>query len=390
MRTLDDIKKQFAENSKKYRDRKREQMGDVEYKKMMALKQKKQRAKTKIKKGGNLTKNDIETLDEKEFVLEDDEEMTSQELFEFIKKNDPNKKASDNTVRSNIRTVGLLKEFIFELPRGSAKFDLSFLKDVDTVINAAKKKHSKAQSFSNPSIKAISAILRSFQNQSDEMKELYQTYRKFLVEQNKKIEEKYDEQKVNEVDKSKWMHFDDILKVYKDIPEDDLRGRALFQLYTNLVRRSELGQFLKLSIGSKKSAMEKSKDYNYLVCNKSGTCSLVILNHFKTQKTYGTQELSKINNDMKDAFKKYIKSGNFKDGDFLFGKTKNEPYSSFLEVSKLFKKYAGKNISVNLLRKSYASYMHIDGRNMSIKKLKEESEKMGHSVDVHMKYIKNV
>ena len=73
------------------------------------------------------------------------------------------------------------------------------------------------------------------------------------------------------------------------------------------------------------------------------------------------------------------------DGDFLFGKSKTSPYKSFSSyVTKVFKKYTGKSLSVNLLRHSFISWYL--KKTHSLAEQKVVANKMGHSVMMQLKY----
>jgi len=84
--------------------------------------------------------------------------------------------------------------------------------------------------------------------------------------------------------------------------------------------------------------------------------------------------------------KAYISETGLTSGDYLFGKTKDAPYVSFSTyVSKIFKKYTDKNLSVNLIRHSFVSSF-LRKKNLSISDKKEVSAKMAHSLQMQEKY----
>ena len=107
--------------------------------------------------------------------------------------------------------------------------------------------------------------------------------------------------------------------------------------------------------------------------------------NYKTDKTFGRQEF-KIPRGLAIKLKAHISDASLVDGDYLFGKTKDEPYASFSSyVTKIFKKYTGKALSVNLLRHSYISWF-LKKKGLSIADKKEVSAKMAHSITTQEKY----
>jgi hypothetical protein len=86
-----------------------------------------------------------------------------------------------------------------------------------------------------------------------------------------------------------------------------------------------------------------------------------------------------------DILAKHIQTSGLKKGDPLFGTTSKGYYVNFSEiVSKTFKKYTKKNITVNLLRHLYIAHF------LSKKRSGTEKEKlaklMGNSVSMQAQY----
>ena len=82
------------------------------------------------------------------------------------------------------------------------------------------------------------------------------------------------------------------------------------------------------------------------------------------------------------------------DGDYLFGRDSTdfkEHYiqSKFTElIQKIFEKYTGKKISVDLLRTSQST--HLDAQQMSFVARKDIAQQMGHQLSTHLQYSKNM
>ena len=57
-------------------------------------------------------------------------------------------------------------------------------------------------------------------------------------------------------------------------------------------------------------------------------------------------------------------------------------------LKKLFKKYTGKSISVDLLRNSFSTYL--DSQNLSLAERKKYATEMGHSLITSLQYSKKI
>ena len=113
---------------------------------------------------------------------------------------------------------------------------------------------------------------------------------------------------------------------------------------------------------------------------------LFIFWNYKTYKTYKVQ-IIKVNKELNDIIKEYIKVNNLKSGDLLF-KGKN----FHLLINETFKSpiYDNKPISINALRHSYIInfYNNTKGNDI-INNIDELSKMMGHSIKMNMNYYKN-
>jgi hypothetical protein len=129
---------------------------------------------------------------------------------------------------------------------------------------------------------------------------------------------------------------------------------------------------------------DKDKD-NYFFKNEDGE-GFIILNHYKTFKTYGTCTINlplRLTNLISDFIDKFIPAA-----PFLFYNRHCKPYkdSTFSShITDIFLNQTEKHINIQMLRKIYATQNSFE----SIENTKIIARKMGHSVQTHYTYKKN-
>lgn len=120
---------------------------------------------------------------------------------------------------------------------------------------------------------------------------------------------------------------------------------------------------------------------NIILINKDNEPEYIILNKYKTFKTYGKYTINLNNNkQLKTSTYNFIK--NKKIDEYIF-KDRNKFYE------KLYKTFKG-NISCNILRHSYIT-KYLSNKNIlniTDKELSNQAEKMGHSVNMFLCYRK--
>jgi hypothetical protein len=135
----------------------------------------------------------------------------------------------------------------------------------------------------------------------------------------------------------------------------------------------------------KKTHDDIRENTNYLLNSKDSMT--IILNDYKTNKKYGSNEIE-VPKDLEKIFKMFIRATGRKVGDILFRSSLDKPLSRN-GISQLLlktsKKYLGKSVSTTIMRKSVASDMFLQKN--------EDQEKMakimGHSVHVqNQTYVK--
>lgn len=135
-----------------------------------------------------------------------------------------------------------------------------------------------------------------------------------------------------------------------------------------------------------KDEFKLSKDKKILNNFYIKELGIFIFWNYKTYKTYKVQ-IIKVNKELNDIIKEYIKMNNLKSGDLLF-KGKN----FHLLINETFKSplYDNKPISINALRHSYIINFYNNAKgNDIINNIDELSKMMGHSIKMNMNYYKN-
>ena len=129
---------------------------------------------------------------------------------------------------------------------------------------------------------------------------------------------------------------------------------------------------------------DKEKD-NYFFIEDDGT-GLIILNHYKTFKTYGTCTINlplRLTNLISDFIDKFSPGA-----PFLFYNRHCKPYkdSTFSShITEIFLNQTDKHVNIQTLRKIYATQNSFE----SIENTRIIARKMGHSVRTHYTYKKN-
>lgn len=125
-----------------------------------------------------------------------------------------------------------------------------------------------------------------------------------------------------------------------------------------------------------------SEDYNYILIDKPNKKLDIIMNKYKTKKTYGIVKYSVKSKELYTTALKlynYLKSV---DTNFLMIKQDGKKMSSN-QLSKLFIKYFG--MSTSMIRKMFLSEMY------DMREMEDMSHIMGHSINTAInKYVKKV
>ena len=185
-----------------------------------------------------------------------------------------------------------------------------------------------------------------------------------VIKDNLKVKqkEKENEERENDID------WEEILELKNNLNRSNVNqtDRIIYMIYTELgfVPRND---FTPMKIVDKKS--EVDDDYNYYV-RSTGE---IILNQYKTRTRYGviTEKLPQLNK-LLDKHQEWLFES--KDGDPISENALQK------KITATFKKLsAGKKITINTLRRSYATFI----KNKPLKERTEIAHRMGHSSETN-------
>lgn len=216
-------------------------------------------------------------------------------------------------------------------------------------------------------------------------KAAYDAYTHEYLKLSKKLTAITGDNKLSPEEKQNWVSWDVLTKAYKAIR--DPRSRALITLYT-LIEPRRRG--LAVSLIAEQSGKKLSGDNNYMIFNKNGKPSKIILNHYKTSKTYGQYIIpltGKKLRPLREAFTEHVSKNNISFGSPIFGTAKGEfmtPSNMSTEFKNTFKAAIDKEITFNLIR--HIRISDFLNTNRSINEKKQLAEAMGHSLEVQATY----
>jgi len=308
------------------------------------------------------------------------------ELVEKLK----GKNLSESSIKLYIRNLEKLN--------GGELKDFKFLKNVDTVLDLLKAYKDNTKRSILISIVSILGCCP----EDKKIVKLKQKYYDLMLKKNDEIKEKATDEATEE-QKENWISWDDVKKRFDELKKEveestkntvvlskpsfeTLLYYMILALYIhNQPRRNKDYQYMNVVF---KSNDKLPKDRNYL----SYSDNKFIFNVYKTSKKYG-QKVEDISEELKKCIDLYLKfhpkiKGKVKkntDTPFLVGYDGNA-LSQVNSMTKIFNKIFNKKISSSALRHIFLSDKYGD----VVKEMKEDADKMGHSVQQQKEYIKNV
>jgi len=231
---------------------------------------------------------------------------------------------------------------------------------------------------------------------------LRKAYYDLMLEKSNEIKEKETDEPTEE-QKKNWISWDDVKKRFEELGKEvaefsekslvinkpqyeTLLYYMILSLYVlSPPRRNKDYQYMNVVY---KNTDKLSKDKNYLAYSENK----FYFNIYKTSKKYG-QKVEDISEELKKIIDLYLKfhhkiKGKVKkitDTPFLVSYDGN-PLSQVNSMTKLFNKIFGKRISSSALRHIFLSDKYGD----TVKEMKDDAEKMGHTVETQKTYIKNI
>jgi hypothetical protein len=230
---------------------------------------------------------------------------------------------------------------------------------------------------------AIVSVLKNLGN------DLYKLYYDHMIALNKKIEEETKLNKKSETQNDNWITWDVVESKFNELKLLNKYPKSIGEeQYNNLLDTIILGLYVL-------SPPRRNKDYLHMKFSKDGKDlddkynwlnmknKQFIFNNYKTEKTYG-QQIIDVPNDLFVLLKKFIKY-NKNDNNFILSKFNGDRLASDNSITRRLNNIFDKNISSSMLRHIYLSYKYKDIKEA----MKEDAEKMAHSVSQQDEYIKN-
>ena len=316
---------------------------------------------------------------------------------------EPNKKIY-NLLRSyntsaediTIKTYCCNLEKIFR-DLGDEDFNIETLKDTEKVFEVLDKLDFTENTYKNKLSSIITYLLANGVDKS-----IIDIYAKKVEKFKDKINEEKDKMQwtekeaknkmtlaeIKEYIKEKYDQLPFRIEKYVDIYKYQQYLSAAFQIEYPL--RNELCD-MKIYYYTEYEKINKDKDINYMVISPRTMNMKIILNKYKTKKTYGEKEFDVENKELIALFLKYYKALKvfFEDKEFNhwllfkpdYQKLTRNDYTKFLQ--RVFEN-TNKTISTSLIRKIVLSEVY------PLEKIKKLSHIMGHSIVEGLKtYTKN-
>ena len=341
------------DEGKKYRQNRREQMGEEAYKASEARKRRERRHRMAAPVEQPEPDSTLDGIYTAKLIL-------AESKGHSIKR---------SSVESAYNRLKRLHKLLHDTDMTDFKWVKDTTKVSDFIMDSDKWKTQESRIQQFQSLSSILKVVTGYETQ-------YNFYSKKSIEMRNEKTKIDDKNEMTEKEKANMLSWPKI----KQIKPTTSHDKAIVGVYVDIPPRRLDYRIMKLTTTSD----DLDENFNYIVCNRDIPKSFIFMN-YKTAKTFGRQEF-KIPRGLAIKLKAYISETGLTSGDYLFGKTKDAPYVSFSTyVSKIFKKYTDKNLSVNLIRHSFISSF-LRKKNLSISDKKEVSAKMAHSLQMQEKY----
>jgi len=231
-------------------------------------------------------------------------------------------------------------------------------------------------------------IIKVYQDKRDKLNDEYTEFQKSGKKSAKQEKSWATLDELNDV-KNKLRIETDKINKKDDYTKKDLQtiqNYFILTFYLNTPLRNDLNntKVIKLNQYNKLSDEDKNAS-NYMVY---GSKNFLSLSQYKTAKKYGLKKID-LSNDIIKAFRLWYDKFNTNKEYLLINLNTNKAMSSHeltITLTKLFKKYLGRNISTTIIRHVVLTEKFGDIK----KEMEEMSDKMGHSVAVQQQiYVKN-
>lgn len=218
-----------------------------------------------------------------------------------------------------------------------------------------------------------------------------------IEEINSELNSELDKNKKNDKMKDKWLSEDDIKKVNEtllnNIPAkintindlNDFRDYIIWMIHLSIPTRNDL-IYSKIMMKPKNMSVCDVSDENFILLDKSKKEVLYVRNVSKTSKT-SSEKIFKLNPELYDFLLVYRKEVyKFNKNRLLILGDRGEKISANrfgVIFSNICKRILGRSVGTTMIRHIKAS------EGLDIEKIKEDAKRQGHSVNMHLQYIKN-
>ena len=214
---------------------------------------------------------------------------------------------------------------------------------------------------------------------NDKLSMIYKKLSNEIIKINKEYELKRNDNTINEEDQNKIVSYDKEIILNNIEKLENIEDKVIYGVYTLLPPRRL--EYSNVYLRTRSFYKKEDENKNYIIIFKKRPVQFVF-NDYKTKKTFGRQEIN-IPEELGIILMEYIKSKKLKTGDKLFDYTSN--YLGVV-ISKVLLDVYGEKMSLNYLRRSYATYMNT--LNISNNEKEILSIMMGHSYNQNLKYRK--
>jgi len=353
---------------REYRERMKKEKGEKAFTEEESVKRAQRRAKAEEKKLDKEIKEYEKILNPTDVVENTDPDSVDED------EEPPMKKGAKSTKGQNLGRVKTLSKKYREIDEIDTD-DLEWLYDVPKIVAFINKtwdndKTRKAYFASS------AAVLRDYDS-SAEARKAQETYNKPMKKLLEKITDEYKQNIKNDKEDASWVDWTEIIEARKQIT--DPTDKVIYTLYTDIPPRRALDYSkLKVMRGDASQLDSVDKNFNYVLLSSGGAVKKIALFNYKNSDKKGRYDI-KMTTQLKKTIEAYIKKKDIKDGENLFEDKKIRDWTKTLQ--EIFEKYTGKPMSVNALRKSYATHF-IGPSKVSQSQVDDIAEQMGTSADL--------
>jgi hypothetical protein len=355
--------------AKAYRQRKREQLGDQEYKALEASKRKERRGRARP------TPPHVDVPEIRQPEPEEQADQATDETLDAIyaAKLAFAEVSSHTIKRSSVQTTYNRVKLLHKYMTGDDMTDFDWVKKTAAVSKFIltsdkwKSQESRIQQYQSLILKVLEGY-----------EVAYDIYSKKSIAMRQAKTKIDDKSELTDRERDNMLPWTAILKIKPDNAHD----AALVGVYTLIPpRRAKDFSLMRIATESE----ELDSEYNYVVLNARNKPVKLVFMNYKTSATFKKQEFS-IPRALATKLTTHIESSDLQYGDFLFGRKKAAPFASFSsQITKVFKKYTGKSISVNLLRHSFITW-YLKKKKLTLAHKKLTAFAMAHSLTTQLQY----